>query len=134
MFVVPFFLRAPLPSIIQWQLVPVTVFLENHGKGLCSAENIDEWLNENGFEKKQRWQVDDTVYVEIDSQKTTLRDFYSFEQLTLQQKRGTEECWRTFFMMKSACADEKQSEKAWNENLENPFSKILSEIQTKMNL
>ena len=134
MFVVPFFLRAPLPSIIQWQLVPVTVFLENHGKGLCSVENIDEWLNENGFEKKQEWQVGDTVYVEIDIQKTNIRDFYSFEQLTLQQKRGTEECWRTFFVMKSISAEEKTSEKAWNENLENPFSKILEQIQTRMNV
>ncbi len=132
MFVVPFFLRAPLSSIIQWQLVPITVFLENHGKGICTAENVDEWLHENGFQKKKTWQVGDTVYVEIDTTKTTLRDFYSFEQLTVEQKRGTEECWRTFFVMKSISPDEKQSEKAWNENLENPFSKILGEIHTKM--
>jgi hypothetical protein len=132
MFVVPFFLRAPLPSIIQWQLVPITLFLENHGKGLCTAENLEAWLSENGFAKKQSWQVGDTAYVEIDTTKTTLRDFYSFEQLTVEQKKGTEECWRTFFLMKSVSPDEKQSEKAWNENLENPFSKILGEIQRKI--
>jgi hypothetical protein len=132
MFVVPFFLRTPLPSIIQWQLVPITLFLENHGKGLCTAENLEEWLEENGFTKKQSWQVGDTAFVEIDITKTILRDFYSFEQLTLEQKRGTEECWRTFFIMKPVSADEKHSEKAWNENLENPFSKILMEIQQRL--
>lgn len=132
MFIVPFFLRAPLPSIIQWQLVPITVFLENHGKGLCTAENLEEWLSENGFSKKQSWKVGDTAYVEIDREKTNLRDFYSFEQLTLEQKRGTEECWRTFFLMKPTSTEEKDSEKAWNENLENPFSKILMEIQRKV--
>lgn len=134
MFIVPFFLRAPIQSIIQWNLVPITLFLENHGKGLCSAENAEEWLNENGFIKKQSWQGKDILFVEVDVEKTNLREFYSFEQLTLEQKKGTEECWRTFFVMKSTENDEKSSEKAWNENLENPFSKILEEIQKKKNL
>lgn len=133
MFIVPFFLRAPLGSIIQWNLVPITLFLENHGKGLCSTENGEEWLCENGFVKKQSWQVKDTLFVEVDETKMNLKEFYSYEQLTLEQKKGTEECWRTFFVMKSIEPDEKSTEKAWNENLENPFSKILEEIQTKKN-
>ena len=134
MFIVPFFLRAPIKSIIQWNLVPITLFLENHGKGLCSAESGEEWLSENGFVKKQSWQVNDIYFVEIDTEKTNLKEFYSFEQITFEQKKGTEECWRTFFLMKSIEPDELSSEKAWNENLENPFSKILLEIRTKMNL
>jgi hypothetical protein len=134
MFIVPFFLRAPIKSIIQWNLVPITLFLENHGKGLCSAESGEEWLSENGFVKKQSWQVNDIYFVEIDTEKTNLKEFYSFEQITFEQKKGTEECWRTFFVMKSVEPEEKSSEKAWNENLENPFSKILLEIRTKMNL
>ena len=134
MFIIPFFLRAPLASIIQWNLVPVTLFLENHGKGLCTAESAEEWLDENGFSAKEIWKKGDTVFVEVDVQRTNLKEFYSFEQLTTEQKRGTEECWRTFFLMKSLSSDEKKSEKAWNENLENPFSKILEEIQAKKNL
>lgn len=134
MFIVPFFLRAPIKSIIQWNLVPITLFLENHGKGLCTAESWEEWLSENGFIKKQSWQMNDIYFVEIDTENTNLKDFYSFEQLTLEQKKGTEECWRTFFVMKSVELNEKSSEKAWNENLENPFSKILNEIQRKLNI
>jgi hypothetical protein len=134
MFIVPFFLRTPLASIIQWRLTPISLFLENHGKGLCVVENGEEWLNENGFVKKQTWLVDDILFVEVDIANTNLKEFYSFEQLTLEQKKGTEECWRTFFLMKSIEPDELSSEKAWNENLENPFSKILLEIRTKMNL
>lgn len=134
MFIVPFFIREPLSSIIQWNLVPITLFLENHGKGLCSTENGEAWLNENGFEKKQSWQGKDTLFVEVDVSKMNLKEFYSYEQLTLEQKKGTEECWRTFFVMKAVDTNEKSSAKAWNENLENPFSKILEEIQTKKNL
>ncbi len=134
MFVVPFFLRDPLPSVIQWKLIPVTLFLENHGKGLYVVENVDEWLTENGFLVKRQWKQADTVYAEIDTARTNLRDFYSYEQLTLEQKKGTEECWRTFFIMKSENPDEKLSEKAWNQNIENPFSNAILEIQNKLNL
>jgi hypothetical protein len=132
MFVVPFFLRAPLPSVIQWQLVPITLFLENHGKGLYSVENADEWLAENGFSVKRQWQEEDIVFVEIDTTKTNLSDFYSYEQLTVEQKKGTEECWRTFFVLKTENPDEKLSEKSWNENIENPFSKAILAIQRKI--
>jgi hypothetical protein len=134
MFVVPFFLRASLPSVIQWKLVPVTLFLENHGKGLYVVDNADEWLAENGFVVKRQWHEEEIVFAEIDATKTNLSDFYSYEQLTVEQKNGTEECWRTFFVLKTEDPDEKLSEKAWNQNIENPFSKAILAIQRKMNV
>jgi hypothetical protein len=134
MFVVPFFLRASLPSVIQWKLVPVTLFLENHGKGLYVVDNADEWLAENGFVVKRQWHEEEIVFAEIDATKTNLSDFYSYEQLTVEQKKGTEECWRTFFVLKTEDPDEKLSEKAWNQNIENPFSKAILAIQRKMNV
>ena len=130
MFVIPFILRAPFSSLLRWQLQPVVLFLENHGKQLCSAETPVEWLSENGFSVRRSWVENEYYFAEIDDSKTILKDFYSFEQLTLQQKKGTEECWRTFYMMISP-PDEKGSEKDWNECMEDPFRKVLTQIQAK---
>jgi hypothetical protein len=132
MFVVPFFCRAPIQSLIPWSLQPIVVFLENRGKQLCQVDLPAEWLSENGFSVKNQWKVGDIVYVEVDAEKTALRDFYSFEQLSVQQQKGTEECWRTFFTMKSA--EDTMSSLAWNKNIESPFFDVLQEIQKKCKL
>lgn len=133
MFVVPFFLRPALPSLIQWKLMPVTLFLENHGKHICSSEDPSSWLADNGFVTKQTWKEKDIFFAEIDTEKTIIRDFYSFEQLTKTQEKGTQECWRTFFVMK-ANEDTNESVTPWNENIENPFSKTILAIQKHMNI
>lgn len=137
MFVVPFFLRPSLPNIIQWKLVPVTLFLENHGKHFCSVEDPIVWLSENGFHVKQTWHEGKgegkIVFAEIDTEKTKLQDFYSFEQLTKIQEKGTEECWRTFFIMRANDHD-KSSEIPWNENIDTPFDKAIESIQKYMNI
>ena len=127
MFVVPFVLRDSPASLIQWKLRPIVIFLENHGKHLCSTDSPEEWLRENGFVVKRAWREKDNYFAEIDSEKTALRDFYSFEQLTKEQKKGTEECWRTFFWLESP-TDEMGSEKTWNGTLEEPFYKVLESI------
>lgn len=129
MFVVPFFYRTPVESLIPWSLQPIVLFLENRGKQLCQADVPSDWLNENGFVVKKTWQVENTMYVEVDVQKMKLSEFYSFEQVTLQQQKGTEECWRTFFVMKSK--EDLQSSMVWNKLLESPFSNVLQEIQGK---
>lgn len=128
MFVVPFILRNELSSLYAWKLRPVLLFLENHGKHICSTDNPDEWLQENGFCVKKSWVYDSIVYAEIDEEKMSMKDFYSFEQLTTIQKRGTEECWRTFYIMESP-PNEKNSEWAWNSLFEESISKVLHTIQ-----
>lgn len=133
MFVVPFFLRPALSSLIQWNLVPITLFLENHGKLLCTADDPASWLAENGFAVKQIWKEKDTYFAEVDTAATSLADFYSFEQLTKTQQKGTQECWKTFFIMKSK-DNEPCSETAWNENIESPFDKTLQAIQDHMKI
>jgi hypothetical protein len=117
--------------MIQWQLVPVSLFLENHGKHLCNVDEADEWLEANGFVVKQTWIDGSLVFAEIDAEKTNLADFYSFEQLTKTQQKGTQECWRTFYLMK-AQPDEVTSEKAWNENIEDSFSNAIEKIRDYM--
>lgn len=131
MFVVPFFFRDPLRSIIQWQIRPITLFLDNHGKHLCSVDNPVSWLSENGFYVKQTWQEGDILFAEIDKEKTALKDFYSFEELTKKQQKGTEECWRTFFLMSTNAAEEKSTEKKWNENFEEIFQRVLYSIEAQ---
>ena len=132
MFVVPFFCRDPIPSLIPWSLQPIVVFLENRGKQVCSVDSPSEWLNENGFVVKQSWQHANTLFVEVDIQKTRLSDFYSFEQVTNKQQKGTEECWRTFFFMKSE--EDPQSSMAWNKHIEAPFLGFIEEIKEKCKL
>lgn len=128
MFVVPFFFRESLPSLIEWQIQPLTLFLENRGKQVCSAEDIEDWLVTNGFVWKRKWVVGKTCFVEIDLEKMDLADFYSFEQLTKQQSRGTEECWRTFFLLR-AKPEEASSEHSWNETYEEPIASTLQELK-----
>ena len=131
MFIVPFFIREPLKSLCAWKLTPISLFLENRGKNfyqLESSESKEEWLECNGFIAKQSWIEGDCHFVEIDTEKTKLKDFYSFEQLTLQQTKGTEECWKTFFVMKSNKENE-ESTQSWNELIEKPIQEKLNSIQ-----
>jgi hypothetical protein len=132
MFVVPYFYEKPLPSIIGWQLQPITIFLENHGKHLYSTENPQQWLVENGFFSKKSWKENEILFVEVDTDKTKLKDFYSYEELTKEQRKGTEECWRTFFFMKTINPDEKDSEISWNQYFDGPIQKVLTSIQARV--
>jgi hypothetical protein len=131
MFVIPFFIRNPLKSLCAWKLTPISLFLENRGKNfyqLESSESIQEWLECNGFIMKKIWTENDCCFVEIDAEKTRIKDFYSYEQLTLQQTKGTEECWKTFFVMKSDKNDE-NSIQSWNELIEPSIQEKLKSIQ-----
>lgn len=122
-------MQKPPQSLISWHLQPISLFLDNRGKQLCEVDDADEWLTENGFGVKQKWIEQNMVFVEIDKETTKLSDFYSFEELTKQQQKGTEECWKTFFLLDSE--EEKESCKSWNENIEAPFLKVLNSIQMK---
>lgn len=127
MILIPFFIQKSPPSLIPWHLQPISVFLENRGKQFCQVENPEIWLQENGFIVCNQWKQENMMFVEIDTEKTRLRDFYSFEELTKQQQKGTEECWRTFFLLHSE--NEPGSCKSWNETIETPFLSVLQIIQ-----
>ena len=134
MFIVPFFIRNPLQSLCAWKLIPIAIFLANRGKTLYTLsedENPDEWLQQNGFVQKSRWKEGDALYVEIDSTKTNCKDFYSFEQVTTVQSKGMEECWKTFFCMKTQEVND-PSLKSWNELFEPEVFSILQKIKARM--
>lgn len=121
MFILPFFLRDPLPSKIgEYAIRPFVLFLENHGRNFCQLEgNAEEWLQENGFVSEDIWHDAEYVYVRINPVKTDLRAFYSYEQLTLEKRSGTEECWRTFYVM---------NDEAWVSFLEEEFRTVLRRL------
>lgn len=134
MFIIPFFARTSLTSLCAWKLVPITIFLENRGKNLyrlSNDENADDWLQENGFFKKQSWQENEFMFVEVDVDRTKLKDFYSFEQLTSTQTKGIEECWKTFFIMNTKDTND-TSLKSWNELFEPEIIGVLQKIKTRM--
>lgn len=120
MFLLPFFLRNPLPSKIkEYEIRPVVLFLENHGRGFCQLdekESTEDWLDENGFVVEEQWQEGDFLYVRIDPTKTNMHSFYSYEQLTFEKRVGTEECWRTFYIMRDS---------AWFSFIEEEFRSAL---------
>lgn len=120
MFIVPFIVRDVPSSILQWNLQPISIFLDNRGRALCTTDCPDEWLSVNGLHSSSRWIENDILYVMINPKETTLSDFYSFEQLTSVQSKGTEECWRTFYIL---------NEPTWDALIEPPFNEVVATIQ-----
>ena len=122
MFIVPFLIRDVPKSILQWNLQPISLFLENRGRGLCSTDVPEEWLDLNGIHADDTWIENDTVYVKVNPLKTNLSEFYSFEQLTKLQTKGTEECWRTFFLLQ---------EPNWDGLLDSKILKTIEHIRKR---
>ena len=131
MFIVPFYTRTALPSLIKWSLVPITLFLDNRGKQLCETDEPEQWLVDNGFFVKSKWREGKILYVEIDIQSMKLKDFYSFEDVTRVQQKGTEECWRTFFILKAGAGEAPSSTQQWNDCIDETFVEPLETIQKR---
>ena len=64
MFVVPFYTKSQLPSLIKWSLVPITLFVDNRGKQICETDEPDLWLAENDFAVKSKWREGKILYVD----------------------------------------------------------------------
>jgi hypothetical protein len=123
MFVVPFYIRPSPKSLIQWSLQPIVLFLDSQGRQICKTDAPLDWLAENGFHTKTTWTQGQTVYAEIDTQQTAVKEYYTFEELTTEQQKGTQECWRTFYVLTG------ESTHHWNECLEEPFKECIDSIQ-----
>jgi hypothetical protein len=131
MFIVPFYTRTALPSLIKWSLIPITIFLDNRGKQLCETDEPEQWLVDNSFFVKSKWREGKILYVEIDIQSMELKEFYSFEEVTRIQQKGTEECWRTFFILKAGTGEATSSIKQWNDCIDETFVEALETIQKR---
>jgi len=131
MFIVPFYTRTALPSLIKWSLIPITLFLDNRGKQLCETDEPEQWLVDNSFFVKSKWREGKILYVEIDIQSMELKEFYSFEEVTRIQQKGTEECWRTFFILKAGTGEAASSTNQWNDCIDETFVEALETIQKR---
>lgn len=97
-----------------------TVFLSNSGKTVWQIEETtvteqqlqEEYLQPNGFVWKQIVFTPSIVYVEIDPDKTSLQDFYTWEEAQNQRV----ECWRSFYFFKDATGSDWFSGKQLSES------------------
>lgn len=84
------------------KMTSLKVFLGLGGKALwrtdetaLSHEQVkEEYLLPNGLIPKRMFEVASILFVEIDSAKTNLQDFYTWEEALIQSSKP--ECWRTF--------------------------------------
>ncbi len=136
MFVIPYFTKPTIQTTIDWAFLPVYLFLDNKGRQfwICEeSENeiLQNVLPENGFYMKSYWKKGDKLFVEIDTEKTNIQNFYSFEEVTRKKEKGTEECWRRFFMFLCKKESEKHLETFWLYNLDKSFLEALESISQK---
>jgi len=76
------------------------IFLQNGTFFLqMEADEIDEFLETNGFIWKKKTIHEKECYIEIDSEKTNISSFYSFIE------NSDAECWRRFLILGNANDD-----------------------------
>ena len=86
MFLIPFVHKTKL------NIHYIYVFL-NQGKMFLQEENIEEFLELNSMFSKKTVSDNENCYVEIDTEKTDLSSFYTYNE------SSDFECWRRFIMI-----------------------------------
>lgn len=82
----------------------LSVFLAHAGKSIWTTEELGsvsretilkDYCEANGFVVKDLVIEKDTAYIQVDPEKTTLSDFYTWEEALAQS--GKPECWRRYY-------------------------------------
>lgn len=125
-----------ISTTIDWAFLPIYIFMENKGKQLWTCDEseteiLQHILPNNGFVVNKSWKETDTLFVQIDSKATDLKNFYSFEEVTQKKGKGTEDCWRRFFVFLCKRESEKHLESFWLGNIESEFTRVLHSISKK---
>jgi len=91
MFLIPFIYKK-IDSIYSTHIF--NIFL-NRGNLFLQMEQdeIKEFCDKNGIYYKKMVTIDERCYIEVDSKKTTLQDFYSYFE------NSDVECWRKFILI-----------------------------------
>jgi len=109
MKLVPFFLSKKERN--HFTITNLHLFLSHAGKSIWKTDEpgslplqsvLEDYCEPNGFVIKRTY-VDTSkhiVYLEIDSEKTNLTDFYTWEEAL--SKPTKPECWRRFIFVKDA--------------------------------
>ncbi len=90
-------------------MTSLQVFLSHAGKSVWKTDEpgvvhfktiLEEYCEPNGFTVLRSFldKETNTVYLEIDAEKTNLQDFYSWEEAIVNPAKP--ECWRRFFFVK----------------------------------
>lgn len=123
MYLIPFFQQKET-GLSGIMIIKVCIFLSHGGTALLEgfeATEVNSFCQENGFVSKRVFQKGEHIFIEIDSKKTDISSFYTFEEAFKTQN----ECWRTFVLAYSEGKD------SWNVNClfqGTPFSNVLEEI------
>ncbi len=123
MKLVPYFLqKKETPNLVVYRL---TLFLMEGGKSLweIGSETNEkviqtEYLQENGFYTSSIEKLGDLYFAHLDPQRTSLKSFYTWEEIQESQDKKREDCFRTF----TFCF-EQPHEKLWfhSDICEQPF-------------
>ena len=97
------------------------IFLQNGNLFLQMEENeIDDFLEDNGFFYKNKTIQQDYCFIAIDSEKTNINSFYSYIE------NSDAECWRRFLIVGSLKEDVLHIN-ATNPDFIQPILKILEQ-------
>ncbi len=101
MKLIPYWLQKKETSLLV--VYRLTLFLSDGGKSLWnigSETNMktiqQEYLVENGFYCKALHEIKDCIFAEIDTTKTNLSSFYTWEEIQDVHEKKREDCFRTF--------------------------------------
>lgn len=91
MFLIPFVLKK---TERVYPVYIIHVFLNRGCLFLqVNQEEIEDFCKENGLFYNKKFIKNDMCYLDIDSEKTNLKEFYSYYE------NSEEECWRKFILI-----------------------------------
>jgi hypothetical protein len=106
MKLVPFFTTQKQTA--SHTIVCLTLFLGHAGKSIWKTEEpgllsklqiLQDYCEPNGFVVESIWidEANQIAYVEVNPKKTTLSDFYTWEEALARPEKP--ECWRPFYFI-----------------------------------
>lgn len=106
MKLVPYFFTHPKGLVSEGHLTCLWIFLASAGKRLwqteeqgfvCEEEILSSYCEPNGLSPKQIWSDKDIAFIEINPQKTSLKEFYTWEEAL--QLPSKPECWKRIVLV-----------------------------------
>lgn len=98
MKLVPFILKES--SVPKLKVYKMSVFLAYGGQSILEIDNdcsVEEYLESNGLFVEKTLQKGDIIYCKIDTKKTNLSDFYTWQEIQEDPSKKLFECWRSYY-------------------------------------
>jgi hypothetical protein len=115
MFIVPYYMKTT-NSQFEFKLTTLWLFLTNQGTSVWETDEkkptadfiVREYLTPNGFYGKVKCVKENTLYFEVDTEKTKIQNFYNWIDSD-DENKNFEEVWRPFFYV----SDSDYSKQNW---------------------